>query len=475
MAASSEAEALNALEAFESVGVTLFCSRLLAEDTGAVEEADVLNGARLRERLPFYLERNATRNESFIISVRDSVIVQVDDCDEFVHAWLRPFAFLTVKTSPGNYQAWLCLTDTRTCNAVRERVLRRLSTLSGNGGAYGGLRWPGSRNCKLKHRGPEGSFPMVEITSVSPGRRVTAAELAHAHLLAPPLRKFRPVVRQLWVQVLYATGMVWFAAWWNRKRVIILSYRGITKGPAYIPKSRQAEQQLAYESFIKQLEYLRRRYHVVALSEYLAARRERTRLPDYSVILTFEGEYRNFLTVAAPCLAESGLPATVFVFPKSMPQGRQSDNSRSWLLVDDDRNLSWEELDVVRRELGLEVGLLLRPVLDDPALIPDDAIRQLREGYVEVVKQTGQDGVPLAFRYGEYTLAAAREAALIGFSCAIARCDFGVNDMADDPVALQCMWARDIGDDSLSAFALQISGFKVWWWRLTGQTWEALR
>jgi hypothetical protein len=186
MAASSEAEALNALEAFESVGVTLFCSRLLAEDTGAVEEADVLNGARLRERLPFYLERNATRNESFIISVRDNVVVQVDDCDEFVQAWLRPFAFLTVKTSPGNYQAWLCLTDTRTCNAVRERVLRRLSTLSGNGGAYGGLRWPGSRNCKLKHRGPEGSFPMVEITSVSPGRRVTTAELAHAHLLAPP-------------------------------------------------------------------------------------------------------------------------------------------------------------------------------------------------------------------------------------------------------------------------------------------------
>jgi hypothetical protein len=177
----------------------------------------------------------------------------------------------------------------------------------------------------------------------------------------------------------------------------------------------------------------------------------------------------------APCLAEYGLPATVFIFPKSMPQGRHSDNARSWLLVDDDRNLSWEELDLVRRELGIEVGLLLRPVLDAPALIRDDAIRQLREGYVDVVKQTGRHGVPLAFRYGEYTLPVAREASQIGFSCAIARCDWGVNDMADDPFALQRMWARDIGDDSLAAFALQMSGFKVWWWRLTGQTWEALR
>ena len=45
MAVISEAEALKALEAFESVGVTLFCPRLLAEETGAVEEADVVKGA----------------------------------------------------------------------------------------------------------------------------------------------------------------------------------------------------------------------------------------------------------------------------------------------------------------------------------------------------------------------------------------------------------------------------------------------
>ncbi len=475
MAVISEAEALKALEAFESVGATLFCPQLLAEETGAVEEADVVKGARLRERLPFYLERNATRSESLIISVRDKVIVQVDDCDEFALAWLRPFAFLTVKTSPGSYQAWLCLTDTTTCNAIRERLLRRLSTISGNPGWFGGLRWPGSRNCKLEHRRPDGSFPMVEITSISPGRRVTSAELEHANLLAPPMRKFRPIVRKICLRVLYATGIVWFAAWWNRKRMIILSYRGITKKSDYIPGSPQAEQQLAHESFIKQLEYLRRRYHVIALSEYLAALREQRPTPDYSVVLIFEEGYRNFLTVAAPCLAEYGLPATVFVFPSSVPEGSQADNSRSWLLVDDDRNLSWGEVDLVRRELGVGVGLLLRPVRDAPALSRDDVIRQLHEGYVDVVKHTGQHGVPVAFRYGEYSLPVAREASLLGFSCAIARCDFGVNEMADDPFALQRILARDIGDDSLAAFAVHISGFKVWWWRLTGQTWEALR
>lgn len=194
-----------------------------------------------------------------------------------------------------------------------------------------------------------------------------------------------------------------------------------------------------------------------SLGQQHSALREQRPMPDYSVVLTFEEAYRNFLTVAAPCLADYGLPATVFVFPNSVPEGSQSDNSRSWLLVDDDRNLSWEELDLVRRELGIEVGLLLRPVLDAPALTRDDAIRQLRKGYVDVVKHTGQPGAPLAFRYGEYTLPVAREASLIGFSCAIARCDFGVNEMADDPFALQRILARDIGDDSLAAFAVHIS------------------
>ena len=475
MAVISEAEAFRAVEAFESVGVTLFCLRLLTEDTGAVEEAEVVDGAKLRERLPYFLERNATRRESLIISVRDRVIVQVDDCGDVARALLEPFAFLTVKTSPGSYQAWLCLMDPTTCNATRERLLRHLSMISGNGGAFGGLRWPGSRNCKLKHRGPGGSFPMVQITSISPGRRVTSAELEDAKLLAPPLRKLRPLVRKIWIRVLYATGIVQFAAWWNRKRVIILSYRGITREPDYIPGSLQAEQQLAHERFIKQLDYLKRRYNVIALCEYLAALQEQRPFPDYSVVLTFEEGYRNFLTAVAPCLAEYGLPATVFVCPKSMPEGNQSDDSQSWQLVDDDRSLSWEELDVIRREVSIEVGLLFRSVRDDPPLSRDDAIRQLREGYVDVVKHTGQGGVPLAFRYGEYTLPVAREASLIGFSCAIARCDFGVNRMTDDPFALQRISARDIGDDSVAAFAVQISGFKVWWWRLTGQTSEALR
>ena len=236
MAVISEGEALRAVEAFESVGVTLFCALLRVEDTGALEEADVVNGGNLRERLPYYLARNATRRESLIISIRDRVIVQVDDCDEVAHGLLAPFAFLTVKTSPGSYQAWLCLRDPTTCDATRERLLRGLSTMSGNGGAFGGLRWPGSRNCKLKHEGPGGSFPVVQITSISPGHRVTSAELEATKLLAPPQRRLRPLVRKIWVRVIYATGMVWLAAWWNRKRVIILSYRGVTREkPDYIP------------------------------------------------------------------------------------------------------------------------------------------------------------------------------------------------------------------------------------------------
>ncbi len=471
-----EAEAFRAVAAFESVGVARFHLKLLREDTGAITEVEVVDGATLRARLPYYLECNATRTESLIIYVRDVEIVQVDDCDDVARALLAPLAFLTVETSPGSYQAWLCLTDRTTSNATRERLLRqlRISKVSGNPGAFGGLRWPGSRNCKLKHRRAGGSFPIVQITSISPGRRVTSAELADGELLAPPPPTCRSFVRTVWIRVLYALGIVWLAAWWNRKRVIILSYRGVTKGPAYIPGSLQAERHLPHENFTRQLDYLTRRYNVVGLSEYLAALREGRSMPDYSVVLAFEEGYRNFLTVVAPCLAEHGLPATVFLFSKSMREDQVEDPG-PWQNMDDERHLSWEELDRVRRTLSIEVGLLLRPVHQgDEVLSNDDAVHQLHDGYGEVVRHTGQRGVPLAFRYREHTLPVAREAARMGFSCAIALCDFAANGMRDEVFALQRIPARDIGNDSVEAFALHISGFKAWWWRLTGQSVEAL-
>lgn len=461
----SEAEALRALEVFESVGVTLFYPMHIDEATGAVADAAIVDGVQLRQRLQFYLGRNANSNVSFVIDVLDQAI-QIDDCDEVVHTWLQPYSFLTVKTSPGNYQAWLCLSDRAAFPAIRERLLRRLIATSANGAWYGGLRWPGSRNCKPKHRLPDGSFPMVQNRSVSPGRRVTPAELKDAGLLAPPPWPVRPFARKMAMSWLYAAGIARLAAWCNRKRVLILCYPGITKKTDYAPQSYRGPLHLAHLHFVEQLAYLRRRYCVVSLSEYLVALRENRPLPDYSVVLAFEEAHRNFLTVALPILSEFSMPATVFLVPECLHDLSEPGATPSWLVVDDQRHLSWVDVTLLQQH-KIEFGLLLCSERHAPATARDKTMQRLREGYGALVLHTGQHNPPLAFSAGQYTAAAVQEASRIGFSCAVAHCDWPANEAVDSPFALQRIAARDFADDRLAAFAVHISGFKWWWGRFT--------
>lgn len=458
-------EAGRALEAFDSVGVTQFSVLLLHDETGAVEEVAFVDGAELRRRLPRYLERNANDGWSFIVDVGDQVI-QVDDCDDAVLASLLPFTFLTISTSPGSYQAWLCLSDPSARDAVRERLLLRLATTSANGAWCGGLRWPGSQNCKPRHRRPDGSFPTVRNHTIALGRRVTPAELERAGLLASSGWQLRPMFRRIVLACLYGAGFVRLAAWWNRKRVLIFWYSGITRKTDYPRPSYWRPLHLPEANLARQLDYLGRRYNVLSLVDYVAALREQRALPDYTVILAFTEGYRNFLTVALPLLTERGMPATVFLVPECVPDGKVEGNSLSWTLIDDRSRLSWAETTMLRQERGIEFGFLLRPGPHTPPFTPDQAVQHLRDGYAALVARIPQPTPPLAVRFGENAAAVTEEASRVGFSCAISLASSGENALVPSPFALRGIAARDYADDSLAAFAVHISGLKSWWWRL---------
>lgn len=70
--------------------------------------------------------------------------------------------------------------------------------------------------------------------------------------------------------------------------------------------------------FCKQMQLLATRYHVIRLEDALAARRDRTELPENAVLVTFDGAYRDFRENAWPVLRHLGLPATLFV-PTAYP------------------------------------------------------------------------------------------------------------------------------------------------------------
>ena len=67
------------------------------------------------------------------------------------------------------------------------------------------------------------------------------------------------------------------------------------------------------DRFKGQLAYLVKKYRTLSMEEVLEAAERGTRLPENSVLLTFDDAYRDFAEIAWPLLKSHGLPVTLFV------------------------------------------------------------------------------------------------------------------------------------------------------------------
>jgi peptidoglycan/xylan/chitin deacetylase (PgdA/CDA1 family) len=271
-------------------------------------------------------------------------------------------------------------------------------------------------------------------------------------------------MKKVFFALLYAAGVTRFAAWWNRRRVIFLCYHGVTERTRrgsndphgiHVPRAR----------FEAQLDYLRRRYRVVPLREYLSARRAGLRLPDYSIVLTFDDGFRNFLTVAAPRLAERRMPASVFIITNNTAEGGDANAERRWSPADDWTYLSWAELETLAREQDIEIGSHTCSHTRLPTLSPEETEREMRDSYDAVRERAGHYCAPaLSYPKGEYSAVLSRLARRIGYACAVT-VDGGANDpRRTDPFALGRTLIGD--EDDRISFAVRVSGVRDWLARL---------
>lgn len=168
-----------ALQIFGDVGLVPDQILLRDDRTGHIRERKT-TPADLERNIRSYLDSAADEERSAIIRVRGHFI-QVDDCDRETLERLRPYSFLQVETSAGNYQSWLSISDTGgDLEVLRRRFFEWLKAegLTGNGGSYGALRWPGSVNFK-----PGRNEFVVRLLHTN-RRRVSAADLERSGLLA---------------------------------------------------------------------------------------------------------------------------------------------------------------------------------------------------------------------------------------------------------------------------------------------------
>ena len=175
-------QAIAMLNAFASVGASRFdvTWRSLGSDTEATRE--FRKGVpldTLKASMPKVLDQVTRQRRNIIVRpLGPPVFLQLDDLSSEKLEMVKPAAFLTLDTSPGNHQAWLAIGG-----LIPEDVGSR--TRKGSGAdlyASGATRVAGSLNFKDKYA-PD--FPRVTIGEVAPGRMTTTQALEAMGLVAP--------------------------------------------------------------------------------------------------------------------------------------------------------------------------------------------------------------------------------------------------------------------------------------------------
>jgi peptidoglycan/xylan/chitin deacetylase (PgdA/CDA1 family) len=270
-------------------------------------------------------------------------------------------------------------------------------------------------------------------------------------------------MKKSFFSVLHKLGITRLAAWWNRKRVVILCYHGVTERAQRHPSDRFGLH-IRADRFETQLNYLRRHYNVISLAEFLDARKKNAPLPDRSVVLTFDDGYRNFLTSALPRLSARDMSVSVFLITNEVRPENQS-HVVQWTESDDETFLSWDEIRELQRH-GVEFGshTCSHPKLSE--LPPPEAERELRASHEAIAAQLSQATMPLAFPYGSYSdtvIAMTRE---LPYTCALTT-DSGTNAPLTDLFLLRRNLIGDDDDEAL--FAARVSGLTALIQKATGR------
>jgi RepB DNA-primase from phage plasmid len=185
---SDTGKALAMLNAFADLGVRLFDLTIIDinDDEVPGKQRPRTNVQEIRHSIGATLQDAERNRENVIIRPRGgrALLIQLDDFNEERKSQIEPYAFMTIRTSPGSYQVWLAVSDgpkdseKEAAKAFRKRVRRGAKS---DKSATGSTRIAGSLNFKKKYAP---AFPVVEM--IRTGRTVTTLELESAGLIAAP-------------------------------------------------------------------------------------------------------------------------------------------------------------------------------------------------------------------------------------------------------------------------------------------------
>jgi hypothetical protein len=181
MAGEGHGDARAMLDAFASVGATQFDVTWTTRSGDKAGFRRNVTLADLARTMPAMLDGATAKQRNLIVRPHGPGVtfIQLDDLKADMLTRLAPPVFLTLQTSPANFQAWLAISGREDKDFARH--LRKGTGADAT--ASGATRVAGSLNFKDKYA-PD--FPRVGIEQAQPGRKTTAAELERLGLVAAP-------------------------------------------------------------------------------------------------------------------------------------------------------------------------------------------------------------------------------------------------------------------------------------------------
>jgi peptidoglycan/xylan/chitin deacetylase (PgdA/CDA1 family) len=116
-----------------------------------------------------------------------------------------------------------------------------------------------------------------------------------------------------------ATGLPALLNWYNRRRLLVVTYHGLYDGP--VDAERFPDTFVHIDQMAAQLNYLNKNYQILKPNEVLQKIEKNKELPEHAALVTFDDAYVNF-KLALPLLEAFNIQPIVFV-PTFYVQNRQ--------------------------------------------------------------------------------------------------------------------------------------------------------
>lgn len=124
--------------------------------------------------------------------------------------------------------------------------------------------------------------------------------------------------KNIFFKIIYYFGILELFRFINRHRAVILVYHGVSEKPIRGPIKNSAYLHIDLDNFKQHMQYLRKKYNIVALNQLCDIIAFRKTIPDYSVAITFDDGYRNVFENAFPVLRQYNIPCTIFLISKAV-------------------------------------------------------------------------------------------------------------------------------------------------------------